>query len=56
MEIQTIIVAIVIFIALFYVGKIALAKVKSFSAKSNCGNDCGCDAKSTKKLAQIQRN
>ena len=48
MEIQTIIVAIIILIALFYVGKMALAKVKSFSPKSNCGNDCSCDSKQSK--------
>jgi hypothetical protein len=43
MDIQTIIVSFIILVALLYVGKMALVKVKSFSAKSNCGNNCGCD-------------
>ncbi|NJM53190.1 MAG: FeoB-associated Cys-rich membrane protein [Blastocatellia bacterium] len=45
MDFQTIIVAIIIIIALLYVGKIVFLKIKSFSAKSNCGNDCSCSSK-----------
>ncbi len=55
MDIQTIIVAIIILIALLYVGKMLFAKVKSFSTKSNCGNDCGCDSK-LGKTTQIRRS
>lgn len=56
MDIQTIIVAIIIFIALTYVGKMIFDKLKSFSTKSDCGNNCGCGEKSMKVLTQIHRN
>lgn len=54
MDIQTPIVAIIITLALGFIFINLGRKVKSFSAKSNCGNDCGCDS-SSKKLSQIQR-
>ncbi|MCY7347699.1 MAG: FeoB-associated Cys-rich membrane protein [Pyrinomonadaceae bacterium] len=42
MNIQTFIVALIVFGACFYVGRIAWKKMKSFSTKSSCGIDCGC--------------
>ncbi|MCD9187479.1 MAG: hypothetical protein LUM44_13670 [Pyrinomonadaceae bacterium] len=45
METQTIIAAIIILAALLYVGSMLLKRVKSFSPKKACGNECGCEAK-----------
>jgi hypothetical protein len=42
---QIIIVAIIIGLALLYVGRNFLRKAKSFSPKGGCGSDCGCDVK-----------
>jgi hypothetical protein len=57
MDFQPIIVGIILLLATIYVGKMLLGKLKSFSNKySNCGNNCGCETKSTKKVAQIHRN
>jgi len=42
MDFQTVIVAIIVFVALAYVGRRILHKTKSFSSKSSCGADCGC--------------
>jgi hypothetical protein len=57
MDFQAIIVGIILLLATIYVGKMLLGKLKSFSNKnSNCGNSCGCETKSTKKVAQIHRN
>jgi hypothetical protein len=50
MDFQTLIVAIIILTALFYVGKIIFVKVKSFSNKSKCGSDCGCGLENGKKV------
>jgi hypothetical protein len=55
MNIQTIIVGIIIFIALFYVGANIWRKVKSFSGKSSCGTgDCGCGTKSKSEKSFMQ--
>jgi hypothetical protein len=43
---QIVVVAIIIFSALFFVGKNFWRKARSFSAKSDCGAGCGCEAKS----------
>ena len=56
MDIQTIIVGIILLLAMFYVGKMIVVKLMSFSTSSNCGDACGCSSGSTKKLTQIQRN
>jgi hypothetical protein len=48
MDIQTLIVALIFCVALLYVGSILFGKIKSFSAKSNCANDCGCGVKAKK--------
>ncbi|MGI8469241.1 MAG: FeoB-associated Cys-rich membrane protein [Pyrinomonadaceae bacterium] len=53
MNVQNIIVAIIILSALVYVGSILLRKVKSFSSKSGCGADCGCDGKQKSKIAKV---
>lgn len=46
MNFQTIIVGIILLGAFVYVGKQAWRKAGSFSAKkSDCGGNCGCDAK-----------
>jgi len=45
METQTIIAAIIIFSAFAYVGLMLSKKIKAFSPKKTCGNDCGCEAK-----------
>jgi hypothetical protein len=45
MNFQNIIVGVIIFAALFYVGVNVWQKVKSFSGKSSCGTDCGCGTK-----------
>jgi len=42
MDFQIVIVAIIVFVALAYVGRRILHKTKSFSSKSSCGADCGC--------------
>ncbi|MBA2494878.1 MAG: FeoB-associated Cys-rich membrane protein [Acidobacteria bacterium] len=52
---QVLIVGIIIFIALFYVGTNVWRKVKSFSGKSSCGtDDCGCGTKSSAKKSFVQ--
>jgi hypothetical protein len=45
MDLQTIIVVIILLLAGIYVGRIFFRKTKSFNAKGDCGNDCGCDTK-----------
>jgi hypothetical protein len=58
MDIQTIIVGLIIFGALAYVGQILFGKLKSFSAKnSSCAANCGCGTESGAKkvFAQIKR-
>jgi hypothetical protein len=45
MDIQIIIVAVIIILALLFVGKNVWRKAKSFAPKGDCGADCGCDAK-----------
>lgn len=45
MDVQIIIVAVIIFLAVFFVGKNIWRKAKSFSPKGGCGASCGCDAK-----------
>jgi hypothetical protein len=45
MDIQTVIVAIIIFAAAVYVGQIIWRKAKSASKNSSCATDCGCDSK-----------
>jgi hypothetical protein len=45
MDIQTIIVAIIIFAATLYVGQIIWRKAKSAAKNSSCAADCGCDSK-----------
>lgn len=42
---QIIIVAIIISVALLYVGRNFWRKAKSFTPKGGCGSDCGCSAK-----------
>lgn len=53
MEIQNIIVGIIIFAALVYVGKMVLGKAKSFSGNESCGSDCGCETKSKAKTVKV---
>ncbi|CAN5204954.1 hypothetical protein BH10ACI1_BH10ACI1_15830 [soil metagenome] len=49
MNFQTIITAIIILAAAFYIGAMVKNKIKSFSPKdSACGSDCGCEAKGKK--------
>ncbi|MDQ6786848.1 MAG: FeoB-associated Cys-rich membrane protein [Acidobacteriota bacterium] len=48
MNIQNILVGIIILFACFYIGRTVWQKVKSFSAKSSCGSDCGCEGKQNK--------
>jgi len=43
---QIVIVAIIILLALLYVSKNLWLKAKSFSPKSSCATDCGCEKKS----------
>lgn len=42
-ETQSIIVFLVIGAAAFYFGATYFRKAKSFSSKTSCGDDCGCD-------------
>ncbi len=58
MDIQNIIVGAIIFLALLYVGSNVWRKVKSFSGKSSCGTNCGCDVKSSAKTSfeQIRKS
>ncbi len=50
MNVQNVIVAIIIFAALFYVGLMFWNKAKSVKTKdSSCAADCGCDSKVTGK-------
>ena len=56
MDFQTVIVAIIIVFAIGFISLNLWRKVKSFSVKSDCGDNCGCDSGSTKKLTHIQRN
>ncbi|MGI8494316.1 MAG: FeoB-associated Cys-rich membrane protein [Pyrinomonadaceae bacterium] len=53
MEIQNIIVGLIILAAVFYAVSLAWKKSKSFSAKSSCGNDCGCGEKSKNKAVNF---
>ncbi|MGI9035089.1 MAG: FeoB-associated Cys-rich membrane protein [Pyrinomonadaceae bacterium] len=53
MNVQNIVVAIIVLFALVYVGSILLGKIKSFSSKSGCGADCGCEGKQKSKIAKI---
>jgi len=46
---QSIVVGIIILLAFLYVAKMVWQRVKSFSPKSGCGADCGCEAKSNQK-------
>ncbi|MGI8639843.1 MAG: FeoB-associated Cys-rich membrane protein [Pyrinomonadaceae bacterium] len=55
MNFQIIIVGLIIFIALLYVGANVWRKVRSFSVKSSCGTgDCGCGTKSQSKKSFVQ--
>lgn len=55
MDFQVIIVALIVLLALLYVGKAVAQKLKSFSAKSSaCASDCGCgDAKANEKKSAL---
>ncbi|HXH69092.1 MAG TPA: FeoB-associated Cys-rich membrane protein [Pyrinomonadaceae bacterium] len=46
---QAIIVGVIIFLAFLYAANMVWKRVKSFSPKSACGTDCGCEAKSKEK-------
>jgi len=50
MDFQSIIVAVVILAALFYVGQMIWRKTKAFSSKSSCGADCGCVSETKQKI------
>lgn len=56
MDFQILIVALIIAAACFYVGRLALKKIKSVGKKSSCEIDCGCGAKSKKPVPQTGRN
>lgn len=45
MDIQIIIVMIIVFAALVYVGRMIWRKAKSASKHSACASDCGCENK-----------
>lgn len=45
-DLQYIIVALVLLGAFAYVARMLVRKTRSFSPKSNCGDDCGCSPKS----------
>ena len=47
---QAVIVAIILLSAGIYTANMIWKRVKSFSAKTACGNDCGCDTKSVAKI------
>jgi FeoB-associated Cys-rich membrane protein len=42
---QIVIVAIIVLLAILFVGRNFLRKAKAFSPKGNCGSDCGCETK-----------
>lgn len=56
MNVQNIIVGLIILAALLYVGKMVLAKIKSFSGNESCGGDCGCETKAKNIFTPIERN
>jgi len=45
MSVQAIFVAIIILGAFVYAAVVFARKTRSFSKKSNCGADCGCESK-----------
>jgi hypothetical protein len=49
MDLQAIFVGIIIFLAFLYTTKKIWKRIKSFSPKTACGSDCGCDANSSGK-------
>jgi hypothetical protein len=54
MDVQNIIVYLIVLAAVIYAGKSVWGKVKSFSVKSGCGNNCGCgDSKSSVKNSVV---
>jgi hypothetical protein len=48
MNLQFLIVALIVIGALAFAGRGMLKRARSFSAKSDCGVDCGCGDKSGK--------
>jgi hypothetical protein len=48
MNIQSIIVGFIILLAAIYAGMIVWRKSRSFSTKSGCEADCGCNGKAKK--------
>jgi hypothetical protein len=46
MSFQQIVVVAIIFVAVMFAGSKLFGKRKSFSNKSDCGDDCGCGKKS----------
>ncbi|MGI8786365.1 MAG: FeoB-associated Cys-rich membrane protein [Pyrinomonadaceae bacterium] len=53
MDVQIIIVAVIVLAACLYVGQMIWRKTKSFSSKSSCGSDCGCEGKQKNKIANV---
>lgn len=45
---QTIVAGLIIVGAFAYIGLIALKKVRAFSPKKSCGDNCGCSSGSKK--------
>jgi hypothetical protein len=51
LDIQSFIVALLLVGAFGYAGTLLWKKMRAFSAKSDCGDDCGCSAKT--KISKI---
>lgn len=47
-EIQTLIAVVIVLGALAYAGTLIRKKVRAFSPRKSCGDDCGCSSNSTK--------
>ncbi|MEQ1603610.1 MAG: FeoB-associated Cys-rich membrane protein [Pyrinomonadaceae bacterium] len=48
MNVQTIIALAIILAAALYAGRVMAKRVRSFSPKTGCGDDCGCNGASKK--------
>lgn len=55
MDWQAAVVGIIIIFALLYTVKLVWGKVKSFSSKSACRADCGCEAKTNRKFSDSRK-
>ncbi|MGI8812179.1 MAG: FeoB-associated Cys-rich membrane protein [Pyrinomonadaceae bacterium] len=51
MDAQNIIAFAIVLAAIVYAGSIALRKTRSFSKKSGCASDCGCEGRTSKSNA-----